>query len=90
MPEVTNPNFTEPHQEAAFFYGLYMRGVPVQKLRADIDVSPAVMARWQRQAVNDPWYQNTVERALAYRKNVLAIFDSLIIRVLEPSTQRIQ
>ena len=90
MPEMIDPNFAEPRQEAAFFYGLYMRGVPVEKLRADIDVSPAVVERWQKQAMNDPWYQSAVERVLAYRKNVLKIFDSLIIQVLEPPTRRIQ
>lgn len=90
MPEVVDPNYSEPQHEAAFFYGLFIRGVPLQKLRADIDVSPEVLERWQRQAVHDPWYQLAVERVLAYRKNVLAIFDSLVIQVLEPPTQRIQ
>jgi len=90
MPEVVDPNLSEPQHEAAFFYGLFIRGVPLQKLRADIDVSPEVLERWQRQAVHDPWYQLAVERVLAYRKNVLAIFDSLVIQVLEPPTQRIQ
>lgn len=90
MPEVVDINYSEPQHEAAFFYGLFIRGVPLQKLRADIDVSPEVLERWQRQAVHDPWYQLAVERVLAYRKNVLAIFDSLVIQVLEPPTQRIQ
>jgi hypothetical protein len=90
MPEMVESNLGEPRHEAAFFYGLFIRGVPLEKLRADIDVSPAVLQRWQRQALHDPWYQRAVERVLAYRKNVLAIFDSLIIQVLEPPTQRIQ
>jgi hypothetical protein len=90
MPEVVDPIYSEPQHEAAFFYGLFIRGVPLQKLRADIDVSPEVLERWQRQAVHDPWYQLAVGRVLAYRKNVLAIFDSLVIQVLEPPTQRIQ
>jgi len=90
MAEMIDPNLGEPRQEAAFFYGLFIRGAPLQKLRADIDVSPEVLERWQRQAVHDPWYQLAVQRVLAYRKNVLAIFDSLIIQVLEPPTPRIQ
>ena len=33
-----NSNLAEPQYEAAFFYGLFLRGHPLQKLRADIDV----------------------------------------------------
>ena len=71
---------TEPRHEAAFFYGLFLRGVPLQKLREDIDVPPQVLERWRRLAHRDPWYQTTVSRMLNYRKEVLAIFDSLVFR----------
>lgn len=70
----------EPRQEAAFFYGLFLRGQPLQKLRADIDVPPHVLERWQRQAKRDPNSKPVVERILSYRKHVLAIFDSLVFR----------
>jgi hypothetical protein len=70
----------EPRQEAAFFYGLFLRGQPLQKLRADIDVPPRVLERWQRQAQHDPNSKPIVERVLSYRKHVLAIFDSLVFR----------
>lgn len=80
-------NLAEPRQEAVFFYGLFLRGYPVQKLRADIDVSPEVLERWQRLALQDPWYQAAVERMLTYRKEVLAIFDSLIFREMATPTQ---
>ena len=73
-----DPNLTEPRYEAAFFYGLFLRGHSLQKLREDIDVPPRVRERWKRLADRDPWYQSTVERILSYRKNVLAIFDSLV------------
>ncbi|MGH9355750.1 MAG: hypothetical protein ACRD10_06435 [Terriglobia bacterium] len=73
-------NLAEPKHEAAFFYGLFLRGHSVQKLRADIDVSPQVLERWQRLAIHDPWYQAAVERIVNYRKEVLAIFDSLVFR----------
>ena len=79
----------EPRYEAAFFYGLFLRGYPLERLREDIDVSPKVLARWQRMAAGDPWYQATVDRMLSYRKEVLAIFDSLVLREL-PATERIQ
>ena len=70
----------EPQQEAAFFYGLFLRGHPVQKLREDIDVPPQVLERWERLAQRDPLYHGMAERMLSYRKHVLAIFDTLVFR----------
>ena len=80
---IAETNLSEPRHEAAFFYGLFLRGHPLQKLRADIDVSPKVLEDWQRMAMRDPWYQATVERMVTYRKEVLAIFDSLVFREME-------
>jgi hypothetical protein len=81
--------FGEPQHEAAFFYGLFLRGHPLQKLREDIDVPPQVLERWKRQTRQEPWAQPTLERVLSYRKHVLAIFDSLVFKELAPS-ERIQ
>jgi hypothetical protein len=81
---VVQQDSTEPRYEAAFFYGLFLRGYPLQKLREDIDVPPKVLERWQRLANRDPWYRASVERILAYRKNVLAIFDSLVFKEMGP------
>lgn len=81
------PNLSEPRYEAAFFYGLFLRGHPLQKLRADIDVPPQVLEDWQRMAIHDPWYQATVQRMVTYRKEVLAIFDSLVFREMEVPAQ---
>jgi hypothetical protein len=83
----TEPNFAEPQYEAAFFYGLFIRGYPLQKLREDIDVPHEVLERWQRLGLHDPWYRAMAERVLAYRKHVLAIFDSLVFREMEPPTR---
>jgi hypothetical protein len=85
MPLTTETNWTEPRYEAAFFYGLFLRGAPLQKLREDIDVPPHVLERWQRLAVRDPWYRAMVDRVLTYRKHVLAIFDSLVFKEMEPT-----
>ena len=87
MAVMTDSGLPEPRYEAAFFYGLFMRGVPLQKLREDIDVPPQVRERWQRLAVRDPMYQGMVQRALAYRKHVLAIFDSLVFREMKVHTR---
>jgi len=83
----TITSFAEPQHEAAFFYGLFLRGHPLQKLRQDIDVPPHVLERWQRLALRDPMYQGMVERILAYRKHVLAIFDSLVFKEMEPASR---
>lgn len=83
----TEPNLSEPRYEAAFFYGLFLRGHPLQKLRADIDVPPKILEDWNRMANRDPWYQATVERMVTYRKEVLAIFDSLVFREMEVPSQ---
>ena len=81
--------FAEPQHEAAFFYGLFLRGHPLQKLREDIDVSPQTLERWKREADRAPWVQPSMERILSYRKHVLAIFDSLIFNEMGP-TETIQ
>ena len=80
--QLDEARFAEPRQEAAFFYGLFLRGQPLQKLRADIDVPPHVLERWKRQAHHDPTSKTMVERVLTYRKPVLAIFDSLVFRAM--------
>ena len=87
--QLDDARFAEPRQEAAFFYGLFLRGQPLQKLREDIDVPPHVLERWKRQAHRDPTAKPMVERVLSYRKHVLAIFDSLVFKEMQPS-DRIQ
>jgi len=84
MSTTTQIDLTEPRYEAAFFYGLFLRGYPLQKLREDINVPPQVLERWKRLAVQDPWYRASVDRILQYRKNVLAIFESLVFKEMGP------
>ena len=71
-------NGMSPQREAAFFYGLFLRGHSLDGLRADIDVSADVVARWENMLGHDPWYQEALEVIVPYRKRVLAIFESLI------------
>ena len=73
-----------PELEAGFFYGLFMCGHPLQKLREDISVSSSVAERWSRLAARDPSYWRITDRLMNYRKHVLAIFDSLVFKELEP------
>jgi hypothetical protein len=87
MAVAFDTNLAEPQYEAAFFYGLFIRGFPLQKLREDIDVPREVLERWQRLGLHDPWYKAMADRVLAYRKHVLAIFDSLVFREMTPPTR---
>ena len=67
-----------PQREAAFFYGLFLRGHSPEELRRDIGVPPAVLARWHREAQREPGLRDVFERMVEYRRHVLAIFESLI------------
>ena len=71
-------NGLSPQREAAFFYGLFLRGHSLESLRNDIDVDQVVVARWHRLRNHDPWYHEAIEVILPYRKQVLEIFESLI------------
>ena len=67
-----------PQREAAFFYGLFLRGHSAEELRRDIEVPPQVLARWHREAEREPSLREVLARMVEYRRHVLAIFDSLI------------
>jgi hypothetical protein len=67
-----------PQREAAFFYGLFLRGHPPEQLRRDIAVPPAVVAKWHRDAEREPHLRSVFARMIEYRRHVLAIFDTLI------------
>jgi hypothetical protein len=75
--EVVN-DFDFPQREAAFFYGLFLRGHSPEQLRRDIEVPPAVLAKWHREAERDPQLRDIFSRIADYRRHVLAIFDSLV------------
>lgn len=77
-----------PQREAAFFYGLFLRGHSAEELRRDIEVPATVLAKWDREATRQPEQRVVFQRMLEYRRHVLAIFDSLI--GFDARTQRLQ
>jgi hypothetical protein len=81
-------DFEFPKREAAFFYGLFLRGHSAEKLRRDIAVPPEVLAKWHREAEREPSLRDVLVRVVEYRRPVLAIFESLI--GTEASLQHIQ
>jgi hypothetical protein len=71
-------DFDFPQREAAFFYGLFLRGHSAEELRNDIRVPDAVLLKWNREMDRSPDQRAQLDRVLAYRRHVLAIFDSLV------------
>jgi hypothetical protein len=72
------PDLIAPQKEAAMFYGLFLRGHPVEALRRDIDVPKPIVERWMRRRQYEPEFRDTLQRVYNYRKLVLAIFDELV------------
>jgi hypothetical protein len=78
VPAEVATDFAFPQREAAFFYGLFLRGHSPEQLRRDIEVPQAVMIKWHRDAERDPELRDIFHRMVEYRRHVLAIFDSLV------------
>jgi hypothetical protein len=81
-------DFAFPQREAAFFYGLFLRGHSADELRRDIEVPPTILAKWHREAEREPNLRDVFERMITYRRHVLAIFESLVDNEAQP--QRVQ
>jgi hypothetical protein len=77
-----------PQREAAFFYGLFLRGHDVDALRQDIDIPRCMMDKWMRARDFQADFRQNLQRVYAYRKQVLAIFDGLILN--EQDRARVQ
>jgi hypothetical protein len=67
-----------PQREAAFFYGLFLRGHSLESLRQDIDVPRTVVDKWLRSKEFDGGFRSDLDRVYHYRKQVLAIFEGLV------------
>jgi hypothetical protein len=67
-----------PQREAAFFYGLFLRGHSLNTLRQDIDVPRVIIDKWVRAKDFQGPFRADLDRVYQYRKRVLAIFDGLV------------
>jgi len=67
-----------PQREAAFFYGLFLRGHDIETLRQDIDVPRSMLEKWMKAHDFEASFRENLQRVYAYRKQVLAIFDTLV------------
>lgn len=71
------------------FYGLFLRGHNVEALRRDIDVPMNLLKKWMTgRQYNEESFRDSLKQLYHYRKQVLAIFDQLVLH--EPSRNRIQ
>jgi hypothetical protein len=77
-----------PQREAAFFYGLFLRGHPVESLRQDIDVPRSMLDKWLKARDFDFTFRESLQKVYSYRKQVLAIFDGLVLN--EQNRPRLQ
>jgi len=68
-----------PQREAAFFYGLFLRGHDIETLRQDIDVPRPMIDKWMKARDFEAEFRENLQRVYAYRKQVLAIFDGLVL-----------
>jgi len=67
-----------PQREAAFFYGLFLRGHDIETLRQDIDVPRSMIDKWLKAHDFEAPFRENLKRVYSYRKQVLAIFDGLV------------
>ncbi len=78
LPAEVIADLAFPQREAAFFYGLFLRGHSPEQLRRDIEVPAAVLAKWHKDAEREPQLRTVFSRMVEYRRHVLAIFDTLV------------
>jgi hypothetical protein len=77
-----------PQREAAFFYGLFLRGHDIEALRQDIDVPRSLLDKWLKAPDFESTFRESLQRVYTYRKQVLAIFDGLVLN--EQNRPRLQ
>ncbi len=76
---IDSKDFPSPQREAAFFFGLFLRGHSADRLRQDIDVPEPVLKRWLKTHEHaEPGFREAAKKVYEYRKQVLAIFNFLV------------
>src|SRR5665213_87550 len=67
-----------PQREAAFFYGLFLRGHSLDALRQDIDVPRGIIDKWLKARDFEGAFRSDLDHVYRYRKKVLANFEGLV------------
>ena len=79
MIRIDEIDLNASQREAAMFYGLFLRGHSIERLRQDIDVPKAILRKWRSAHRYDASFRDSLSRVYTYRKMVLAIFDELVL-----------
>jgi len=74
----SDAEFHSPQREAAMFYGLFLRGHSLESIREEIDITPTMFRKWMNAREYDQRFRQDLQRMYQYRKQVLAIFESLV------------
>ena len=74
----TEEALQSPQREAAFFFGLFLRGHNPETLRKDIEFPPELLHKWLRYKGPEVPPAEELQRVFEYRKQVLAIFNFLV------------
>ena len=61
------------------FYGLFLRGHSIEKIRQDIDVPMEMVRKWMSAPRYEQSFRQNLRRIYNYRKQVLAMFDELVL-----------
>ena len=72
------PELKSPQREAAFFFGLFLRGHSVDTLRKDIEFPAELLDKWLRHKGPQRPTPEDLQRVFEYRRQVLAIFNFLV------------
>ncbi len=90
LPMLSRDDFDPlaPQREAAMFYGLFLRGHSADALRKDIDIPRDVVEKWSKRTREENNFRDNLRRVYEYRKQVLAIFDELVLN--EKNRARLQ
>ena len=78
MPRREDLDPLAPQREAALFYGMFLRGRPVEVLRQEIDIPRELLEKWMKSPKYTREFKESALRTYQYRKRVLAIFDELV------------
>ena len=77
-PTANEQDAASPQREAAFFYGLFLRGHALADLREDIDIPRKTLDKWLKAKDFETTFIENLQRVYQYRKQVLAVFDALV------------
>ena len=87
-PFPSDADLHAPQREAAMFYGLFLRGHSLESIREEIDIPPTMFRKWMNAREYDQRFRQDLQQMYRYRKQVLAIFESLVTSDSSPDNRQ--